>query len=158
MPQVISSVKALLKHQGRYLVLKETLHKGDVWDLPGGKIEYGESPEEALTREVKEELDVDIEIIRPVGVWYFFSQNSRSQVICHTFLCEPKGEMVIDISHNPADEHFSELLWLTIDEILQSREVMIVDSLRELLSTFCGCTSAKKTTGNYANDIGGHDH
>lgn len=133
MPKVISSVKALLKYQNKFLVLKEELDKGPVWDLPGGKIEYGESPEETLHREIKEELDIQIEIKASVGVWYFFSQDSEDQVVCHTFLCEPAGDMKIDCSHNPADEHFSELKWLTVEEILSSSEIVIVDSLRKLL-------------------------
>ena len=134
MPQIISSVKTLLKHDGKFLIIREALHKGDVWDLPGGKIEYGESPQETLHREVKEELDLDVEIRRSVGVWYFFSQTNKHQVICHTFLCEHVGdELKIDISKNPADEVFTELRWLRIDEILESREITITESLRDLL-------------------------
>ncbi len=40
MTQVISSVKALLQHNGKYLILKEPLDHGDIWDLPGGKMRY----------------------------------------------------------------------------------------------------------------------
>lgn len=133
MPQVISSVKALLQHNKKFLIVREDLHKGQVWDLPGGKIEYGEDPEDALSREVKEELDLDIKIEKSVGVWYFFSQNNKHQVICHTYLCTIKGKLKIDISKNPADEHFSQLKWLTIEEILASNEVIITKSLRKLL-------------------------
>jgi len=136
MPKVIASVKALLQHNGRFLVMKEELHKGDIWDLPGGKIQYGESPKEALHREVKEELDIEIEIVKSVGVWFFYSQNSKHQVICHTFLCKPLGNFTIDTSKNPADEHFAELKWLTAQEILDSDEVTFTESFRELLKDF----------------------
>lgn len=136
MPNVISSVKALLQHNDRILVMREELHKGDIWDLPGGKIKYDESPKEALHREVKEELDIDIEIIRSVGVWFFYSQNSKHQVICHTFLCKPIGNFTINTSKNPADEHFTELRWLTAQEIIDSKDVTLGESFRELLQDF----------------------
>lgn len=133
MPLVLSSVKALLFHQGKFLLLKEELHKGDIWDLPGGKIEYGESPSEALHREVFEELHLKIEIKSSVGVWFFFSKTHQHQVICQTYVCHPIGEMQIDTTKNPADEHFTELRWVTIEEILDSKEIKLEDSLVQLL-------------------------
>lgn len=136
MPQIITSVKALLQQDDKFLVLKESLHHGDVWDLPGGKIEYGEEPTEALIREVKEEVDISIEVKRSVGVWWFFSQNNKHQVICHTFLCQPIGDFTIDMSKNPADEHFSEYRWATISELLNDPEILLTDSLKTLLTDF----------------------
>jgi 8-oxo-dGTP diphosphatase len=133
MPQVKSAVKALIQYRGKYLIIKEALRKGEIWDLPGGKIEYGESPQQALHREVKEELDLQVKIIQSIGVWYFYSLNSKTQVICHTFMCEPIGEVDIDLSKNPADEEITKWQWLTLDEILHSKKIVIAESLRELL-------------------------
>lgn len=39
----------------------------DMWEFPGGKIESGETPQEAIKREIKEELNVDIEVGPQVG-------------------------------------------------------------------------------------------
>ncbi|MBI1251691.1 MAG: NUDIX domain-containing protein [Alphaproteobacteria bacterium] len=54
---------ALVDAEGRVLLAQRPAHKplGGLWEFPGGKVEPGESPEQALVRELKEELDVAIE-------------------------------------------------------------------------------------------------
>ena len=60
----IPVVTALIKRGDHVLVGQrpETGSLAGLWEFPGGKIEAGESPESALTREIKEELGIDIEV------------------------------------------------------------------------------------------------
>ena len=60
----IPVVTALISREGKLLVGRrpEGHSLAGLWEFPGGKIEMGETPEEALRRELKEELSIDAEI------------------------------------------------------------------------------------------------
>lgn len=135
MPHVLTSVKALIKYQGKYLFLREPDHHGEMWDLPGGKIEYGEEPEAALLREVMEETRLQVTIDHSVGVWWFISAQNKHQVVCHTYLCSLIGEPAIDLTKNPADEDIIEYRWLSIEEALADKRLSLPDSLITLLQS-----------------------
>lgn len=55
---------AVIEKDGKILIAKR--HKGDMhggrWEFPGGKVELGETPEECLKRELKEELGIEAEV------------------------------------------------------------------------------------------------
>jgi len=53
--------------RGRTLLLHRNNGKHEQWEIPGGKIDKGETAEQAAAREIKEELGVDIEIVEKVG-------------------------------------------------------------------------------------------
>lgn len=57
-------VAGLAISEGRVLVQQRPAHKrhGLLWEFPGGKLEAGESEEEAVVREFQEELGVDVEV------------------------------------------------------------------------------------------------
>jgi 8-oxo-dGTP diphosphatase len=60
---LLVAAAALFDADGRVLIAQRPAHKalGGLWEFPGGKVEPGETPEQALARELKEELDVTIE-------------------------------------------------------------------------------------------------
>ena len=60
-PIVIVVAGALIDADGRVLITKRPEGKkmAGLWEFPGGKIEKGETPEQALIRELKEELNIE---------------------------------------------------------------------------------------------------
>ncbi|MEE0776000.1 MAG: 8-oxo-dGTP diphosphatase MutT [Bacillota bacterium] len=60
---------AILERDGKILICRRQKGGscGDLWEFPGGKIELGETPEECLIRECREELGVDIQITGTFG-------------------------------------------------------------------------------------------
>lgn len=59
---------AILDGQGRVLISQRPahVHQGGLWEFPGGKLEFGETAEYALFRELHEELGISVEAARPL--------------------------------------------------------------------------------------------
>jgi NAD+ diphosphatase len=107
-----SAVSALIETpQGIVLIQRQLAPKRGYFDLPGGFVDYGESLEEALAREVREELNVEIENLRYLGsfpnvytykkVTYFTTDAffTCSAVSLHTM--KPKEEVSRIIIRKP---------------------------------------------------------
>lgn len=80
----------------------------DWWEFPGGKMEVGETPEEALKREIREELSAEInvgELLTTVEYDY-----PAFHLTMHCFLCTLVGEALHLNEHEAAR-------WLTKDEL-----------------------------------------
>lgn len=63
--KIINVVAAAIEKDGKFFCAQRPEGKslGGFWEFPGGKLEKGESPEQALIREIKEELNSEIQII-----------------------------------------------------------------------------------------------
>ncbi len=80
----------------------------DWWEFPGGKVEAGESPEEALQREIREELETHIVIERLVTTVEY--DYPSFHLTMHCFLCHVESGSLTLKEHEAAR-------WLSKDEL-----------------------------------------
>ena len=104
---------AVVIQESKLLLLKRSSEPfKNAWDLPGGYMQQGETPETALTRELKEELGTDCELDF-IG-WFpgtAFLNGEQFAILSHTYLAELTGKIELDQQEN------STYQWTDIDNI-----------------------------------------
>jgi mutator protein MutT len=101
---------AVPRKDGRYLFLQRAEHKKSpgIWTFPGGSVEDGETPREAMRREMKEETGLEPEVVDETEP---FERTVRGRKhIMHYFLVEVSGEVELDREHQDHE-------WIDLDEI-----------------------------------------
>ena len=89
----------------------------DGWEFPGGKIELGETPETAIVRDIKEELDTEIEVVKLLDTVEYDYPQFHLSMDC--FICKIKSGDLVLKEHEAAKwltkENLDSVDWLPAD-------------------------------------------
>jgi mutator protein MutT len=101
----------------KLLFLKRHPNKpqGNTWGIPGGKLEKGESPRDAVIREVQEEIGLAIDTPELLEVGKLFIRLTHIEYVFHIFRFRFEEKPLLNVA---LDEHVEEK-WLQFDQALQ---------------------------------------
>lgn len=89
------SIKGVVLREDQVLLLRNERQE---WELPGGKIELGESPEECLAREVEEETGWPIRVAEVLDTWMYHIAQAKKDVFIVTYGCYLLSEVPVQVS------------------------------------------------------------
>ncbi|MDD5700380.1 MAG: NUDIX domain-containing protein [Candidatus Nanoarchaeia archaeon] len=106
------AVKGIIVNKNGFLSLKrqsENIHFPEMWEIPGGRLELGEDPIIGLKREIKEETNLDIDVVKPLNVRHFTRKDGQV-ITMIIFLCRSK------LSDVKISKEHSDYRWVDISE------------------------------------------
>lgn len=126
--KTIEVVAAIIKNNNEILTTRRGYGEFEnMWEFPGGKMEPGETPEEALIREIKEELELDINLSKYLTTIDYDYPNFHLKM--HCYICSIEGGKLHLNAHNDAK-------WITLEELDSLNwvpaDVLVVEKLKEL--------------------------
>ena len=127
----LAIVSAFIEKDNKYLLIYDP--RFSCWRVPGGKVAFGEKIEDALLREMKEELKVKLDIDKFLGFGQdkmVFKKKFQTSRIIFYFRCKIKSDEI-----NPDQKEISKYKWLSLSEIKKHRNLEGV--MKDYFRRFC---------------------
>jgi 8-oxo-dGTP diphosphatase len=121
------TVDGVIVEEGKILLIKRgnEPYKG-LWALPGGFVEYGETTEKAVVREVKEETGLLCNIVKLVGVYSDPDRDPRGHTVSVVYMLK------VSTGHISAGDDAVKACWFPVDELPEvafDHSIIIKDAL-----------------------------
>jgi len=113
------SARAILRDEEGKIALVTHKHEVRFWQLPGGGLEEGETVEEALRREAKEEAGCDISIGEKIGEGREFRDDISKVYVSHVYLVDVVGGKEEPLGDENDKQYGMEVRWETPEEALR---------------------------------------
>ena len=128
--KVVKVVAAIIAQEDRIFATQRGYGEfKDGWEFPGGKVEQGEAPENAIVREIKEELDTTIEVKEYFDTVEYDYPNFHLSMKC--YICTVLSGKLELLEHEAAKwldkDSLDSVAWLPAD-------LGLVDKLKDYLS------------------------
>jgi 8-oxo-dGTP pyrophosphatase MutT (NUDIX family) len=147
MEHLFFAQKAFIVRDRRLLLVRKSADDPDqpgLWEVPGGRMEFGEDVEEHLRREVREEVGLEIRPGAPFHIWQWRVCRTTSrgeveswQIVAVARLCEFVSGEPSAVGRVPGD-HLAEIVWAPLDEL---DKYEFIPNMRPViaafLATFC---------------------
>ena len=136
--KTVEVVAAVIKKDDKILgTARGYGHFKGMWEFPGGKPESGETKEEALKREIKEELDADIEVNDYICTVEYDYKDPDFHLTMHTYFCTLLNDHIELLYHDEEKLEHEAMKWLSKDELDSvdwlGADIEIVNKLKEIL-------------------------
>jgi 8-oxo-dGTP diphosphatase len=134
--KLVVAVKGVILNEGKVLIVKRANDDeigGGTWECVGEKIEFGEDLEEALIREIEEEVGLIVSVNKILFATTFKTDPTR-QVVILTYLCRSENKNIV-LSNEHTEYQWStkdQLKMLLAPDIIRDFEKNNVFSLEEL--------------------------
>lgn len=131
------STKAILLNNDNEVAMIHLAYS-DLYMLPGGKQDEGESLKDALLRETKEETGYNSEIIKELGLIIDYKNKIKQRNYCYCYLTKTVGEQGDkSFTENESKNGEPDLVWLSLNDAIKTQDLKLkVDGEDLYISSF----------------------
>lgn len=146
MQQFRFAQKAFIVDDGKLLLVKKSKddpYHPDEWEVPGGRMEFGEEIEEHIKREVKEEVGLDIEIGSPFVMWTWILQKDsvdgesvETQIVAVGSHCKALNAVVSD-KGRVEEDYLADIEWVPVENIFNYKLIPdIIPAMKKFVEKY----------------------
>ena len=100
MGQIEFAVKGLVFCGNKFLAVHKAKIKSPKFELPGGKMNFGETAEQTIIREMKEEVGLDVTPVKLVDTWNYLTETNQITGIIYLCVIDKPQHIVLSEEHD----------------------------------------------------------